>query len=220
MCTLPTDFTGAPASGIYSTVTGGNGGVHAHAGRRLRRYQPMLDHQELVWIRDGKRRFLRVAYGEGWLENTQSWGVGIPTPIHGPNADNATGVIIESGNGAAHQNRELFLRRGFDIVHDWQEAVAGPWNAARVPCARPMNTVAFPADALDCPAAVQSSFNRNYELVYRSDRGKIAPHLLRPGLEDVVRHVRRRAINPRVRRLRPATPQGIPGSPGQPRCPG
>ena len=172
MALLPTDFTGAPASGIFSTVAGGNGGMHA-----------MLvvgfDDTNQCWIIKnswgsgwGNGGFVRVAYGEAWLENTQWWGVRNTNPDPWTKRRQRNGVIVESGNGAAHQNRELFLRQGTDIVHDWQEAGAGPWNVAgRVRSADEWR--GFGPDALDCPAVVQSSFNRNYELVYRSSQGRL-----------------------------------------------
>ncbi|MDM0106557.1 C1 family peptidase [Variovorax sp. J22R24] len=172
MCTLPTDFTGAPASGIFSTVTGGNGGVHA-----------MLvvgfDDTDKCWIIKnswgsgwGDAGFVQVAYGEGWLENTQWWGVRNTNPDPWTKRRQRNGVIIESGNGAAHQNSELFLQRGMSIVHDWQESGAGPWSVGGVVRSTD-EWRGFGPDALDCPAAIQSSFNRNYELVYRSSLGNL-----------------------------------------------
>lgn len=200
MCTLPGDFTGAPASGIFSTVTGGNGGVHA-----------MLcvgfDDTNKCWIIKnswgagwGNGGFVRVAYGEGWLENTQWWGVRNTNPDPWTKRRQRNGVVIESGNGAAHQNREVFLRRGLDIFHDWQEAGTGPWNVAG-PVRSTDDWRGFGPDALDCPAAIQSSFNRNFELVYRSNLGR-----LRHVYYDQASHMWFDATL-----FGPSNPQGIPG---------
>ena len=172
MCFLPVDFTGAPTSGIYSTVTGGIRGRHA-----------MLvvgfDDRDSCWtIKNswgsawGTNGFLRVAYGEVWLENEAWTGVSNTNPDPWTKRRQRNGVIIESGNGAAHQNHELFLRRGGSIVHHWQESGSGPWNFAGIVRSTDEDRP-IPADAVDCPAAVQSSFNRNYELVYRSNIGSL-----------------------------------------------
>jgi hypothetical protein len=170
MCTLPKDFTGAPPSGIYSRATAADDGVHA-----------MLvvgfDDFNSCWIIKnswgtgwGTNGFLRVAYGEAWLEGTQWWGVRNTNPDPWTKRRHRNGVIIESGNGAAHQNRELFVRDGTNIVHDWREAGTGPWmNGGIVRSVDEWR--GFGPDAADCPAAVQSTFNRNFELVYRSTQG-------------------------------------------------
>jgi hypothetical protein len=200
MCTLPADFTGAPASGIFSTVTGGSSGVHA-----------MLcvgfDDVNKCWIIKnswgagwGNGGFVRVAYGEGWLEGTQWWGVRNTNPDPWTKRRQRNGVVIESGNGAAHQNREVFLRRGLDIFHDWQEAGTGPWNTAG-PVRSTDEWRGFGPDALDCPAAVQSTFNRNFELVYRSSQGN-----LRHVYYDQASHMWFDATL-----FGPPKPEGIPG---------
>jgi hypothetical protein len=120
----------------------------------------------------GNGGYVRVAYGETWLENTQWWGVRNTNPDPWTKRRQRNGVVIESGNGAAHQNREVFLRRGLLIFHDWQEAGRGPWNSAG-PVRSTDEWRGFGPDALDCPAAVQSTFNRNFELAYRSNQGHL-----------------------------------------------
>jgi Papain family cysteine protease len=172
MCTLPADFGAAPANGVYSRATSANNGDHA-----------MLvvgfDDNQSCWIIKNSwgtafadKGFARVAYGEAWLENKAWTGVRNTNPDPWTKRRRRNGVIIESGNGAAHQDRELFVRNQSSIVLDWQEAGSGPWNSAGIVRSidgwRPI-----PEDALDCPASVQSSFNRNYELVYRSSFGQL-----------------------------------------------
>jgi hypothetical protein len=172
MCTLPGDFTGAPPTGIYSRATLADGGVHAMLVVGFDDFMGCWIVKNSWGAGWGANGFLRVAYGQAWLEDAGWTGVRNTNPDPWTKRRRRNGVIIESGNGAAHQNRELFLRHGTDIVHNWREAGAGPWNSAGVVRSvddwRP-----FGGDALDCPAAVQSSFNRNFELAYRCTMGRM-----------------------------------------------
>jgi hypothetical protein len=172
MCWLPADFGAAPANGVYSRATAANGGRHA-----------MLvvgfDDTQSCWIVKNSwgtafadRGFVRVAYGQAWLEDEAWVGMRNTNPDPWTKRRHRNGVVIESGNGAKHQNLELFLRKGTSIVHDWQEAGSGPWNSSGI-----VHSIdewrGFPQDAIDCPVAIQSTFNRNFELVYRSSMGSL-----------------------------------------------
>ena len=200
MCTLPGDFTGAPPSGIYSRATSADGGVHAMlivGFDDLKRCWIVKNSYGATW---GTKGFLQVAYGEAWLENTPWWGVRHTNPDPWTKRRQRNGVVIESGNGADHQNREVFVRAGMSIVHDWQDAGHGPWfNGGVVRSTDDWR--GFPADAVDCPATVQSTFNRNYELVYRSNLGQ-----LRHVYYDQASHLWYDAAQ-----FGPPTPLGIPG---------
>lgn len=127
MCTLPADFTAT--TGIFSTTTGGSLGVHA-----------MLvvgfDDTQGCWIVKNSwsdtwadRGFIRIAYREAWLEDASWTGMRNTNPDPWTKRRQRNGVIIESGNGAAHQNRELFIRNGLNIDLQWREGTGG-WNAA------------------------------------------------------------------------------------------
>jgi hypothetical protein len=166
MCTLPADFTST--TGIYSRTTTNDDGVHA-----------MLvvgfSDTDRCWIVKnswgaswGDGGFIRVAYGQAWLEDAGWTGVRNTNPDPWTKRRQRNGVVLESGNGAAHQNRELFIRNGLNIDFYWQEAGAGPWNANGAVRSVDQWRM-FGPDALDCPAVVQSTFNRNYELVYRAN---------------------------------------------------
>jgi hypothetical protein len=204
MCTLPADFTGSPASGIYSRATTANGGVHA-----------MLvvgfDDFNSCWIIKnswgqgfGTNGFLRVAYGQSWLEGTQWWGVRNTNPDPWTKRRQRNGVVIETGNGAAHQNREVFLRVGMGIDHFWTEGGAGWNNAGTVQS--PDDSRGINLDALDCPATVQSTFNRNYELIYRSSYGRLTHNYF-----DQASGWWFNGMGPPNLRFGPMDPRGIPG---------
>ena len=75
MCTLPGDFTGSPASGIYSRVTTANGGVHAMLVVGFDDFNSCWIIKNSYGEAWGTNGFLRVAYGQSWLEDTQWWGV-------------------------------------------------------------------------------------------------------------------------------------------------
>ena len=200
MATLPADFGAAPASGVYATATGGNGGVHAMlcvGFDDVSRSWIIKNSWGAGWCNGG---YVRVAYGQTWLEGTQWWGVQNTNPDPWSKRRQRNGVVVESGNGAAHQNREVFLRYGALIFHDWQEGGAGPWNSAG-PVVSTDEWRGIPADVLDCPAVVQSSFNRNYELVYRSNLN----HLRHIYYDQASKMWFDATL------LGPADPQGIPG---------
>ena len=77
---------------------------------------------------------------------------------------------MQGSNGATRNNFELFVRRGMNIEHWYRENSAPtlPWvRVGKVRSADPWRDT-FHDDALDGAAAIQSTFNRNFELVYRS----------------------------------------------------
>jgi hypothetical protein len=169
MCTLPAGFSAAPAAGVYTRpLPAVDDGVHAMLVVGFDDTQGcwIVKNSWGTWFADNG--FVRVAYGQAWLEDAAWTGVRNTNPDPWTKRRLHNGVVFESGNGAAHQNRELFLRRGTDIVHEWQEAGGGPWNVAGI-VRSPDDWRPIPSDAIDCPAAVQSTFNRNFELVYRSN---------------------------------------------------
>ncbi len=168
MCTLPQDFTGT--TGIYARATSMDGGVHAMLVVGFNDFQGCWIVKNSWGAAWGDRGFIRVAYGQAWLEDAGWTGMRNTNPDPWTKRRRRNGVIIESGNGAAHQNRELFIRNGMNIDLHWREGGTGSWNAAGA--VRSVDEWrGFGPDALDCPAAVQSTFNRNYELVYRSTMG-------------------------------------------------
>jgi hypothetical protein len=163
---LPSYFL---AHGIYTPTTSVSMGIHAVL-------VVGFDDERGCWIVKnswgtpwGIDGFGLFAYGFAAFEKEQWLGVRNTNPDPWTKRRRRNGVLLESGNGGAHNNKELFLRRGTDIEHWWAEARPGnAWNkVGSITFSAPASVSPQPS-ALECPAVVQSTFNRNYELVYRT----------------------------------------------------
>lgn len=120
----------------------------------------------------GNNGFGRIAYSANLVEPLTFIGV------RGTNVDPNTkrrmsnGAMLRSGNGPNRNNYELFIQRGANIEHWWRDngLPALPWQrAGLVRSTDPWR--GFNDTPLDRPAAIQSTFNRNFEIAYRSDLG-------------------------------------------------
>ncbi len=108
------------------------------------------------------------------LERSDFLGVRGTNPDPWSKRRQRTGALVQGGNGGTNNNFELFVLVGPAIEHWYRDNgnPQTPWNAVgAIQSAdrwRPL-----PADAVDVPAVVQSSFNRNYELVYRCSQNRL-----------------------------------------------
>ena len=151
----------------------------------------------------GNAGFGLVGYSGNMLEPATFIGVRGTNPDPWARRRLHNGVLLQGGNGAGRNNFELFVRAGAQIMHWWREnsTTAFTWNSAGVVRSSDPWRDTFHDDALDCPAAVQSTFNRNYELVYRCSFNQL-------------RHVffdQASGIWNDATIFGPANPQGIPG---------
>ena len=135
--------------------------------RRVRRPGPLLDRQELVQHRGGDQGFGKISYDANLLEPAGFAGLRGTNPDPWCRRRMRTGALIQGGNGAAHNNFELFVRRGANIEHWYREnSTAGqPWTLVGNVRSADTYRDTFHDDAQDGAAAVQSSFNRNYEVI-------------------------------------------------------
>ena len=165
----PGDF-GALGSGIYTTM-GPGAGMHALL-------VVGYDDPGGYWIVKnswgpgwGVAGFGRVGYAANLLEPASFLGTRGTNPDPWTKRRQRNGCLIESGNGRWHNNFEVFLRKGLKIEHWWREhgAAGFPWNRAEVVRSTDVWRDSFHDDCLECPVAVQSTFNRNYELVYKQN---------------------------------------------------
>ena len=115
----------------------------------------------------------QVVPGGGILEAAAFTGLCGTNPDPWAKRRLRNGVLIQGGYGAYRNNFELFVKVGMNLEHWYREnATTGlPWG--RVGLVRSTDPYrgpfSFHDDALDCPAAVQSTFNHDYELVYRTN---------------------------------------------------
>ncbi len=118
----------------------------------------------------------QVVGGEGVLEKDERGRAITFTGLRGTNPDPwakrrlRNGVLIQGSNGALRNNFELFVKVGMKLEHWYREnAAAGmPWSRVGLVRSTDKYRPYTSEDALDCPAAVQSTFNRNFELIYRN----------------------------------------------------
>jgi C1A family cysteine protease len=125
----------------------------------------------------GDNGFGVISYRANLLEPAQFWGVRGTNPDPNTKRRLRNGAIIQSGNGTNHNNFEIFVQRQtftptFDLnIEHWSRDNSSPilpWtHVRRVRSTDPDRS--FKDQPLDHPAVVQSTFNRNYELIYRSD---------------------------------------------------
>ncbi len=169
MFTPPPDF-GALGSGIYTPTIPGTGVAHALL-------VVGFNDNEQYWIVKnswgpgwGQGGFGKIAYSAKLLEPLTFVGVRNTNPDPWTKRRLRNGVFLESGNGLWHNNFELFIKIGLTLEHWWREhgTPGFPWHRVGVVRSVDPWRDTFHDDALDCPAVIQSTFNRNYELIYRS----------------------------------------------------
>ncbi|HEX2040818.1 MAG TPA: C1 family peptidase [Acidimicrobiales bacterium] len=170
MIVPPPDFN-AVSSGIYRPTQQGQGIAHALL-------VVGFDDDERYWIVKnswgtgwGVGGFGRISYDFATLTNATFVGVRGTNPDPWARRRLRNGVLVQGGNGATRNNFELFMRQGLNIEHWYREHAdpALPWRRVGLVRTADVWRTTFRDDALDCPAVVNSTFNRNYELVYRSN---------------------------------------------------
>jgi hypothetical protein len=169
MIVPPNDF-GSLGNGIYMPTTTVTGIAHALL-------VVGFNDDDQCWIVKnswgsgwGVGGFGRVSYQAGLLEAPAFVGVRGINPDPWAKRRLRNGVLIQGGNGALRNNFEMFVKVGMNLEHWYREnAAAGlPWNRVGLVRSTDQWRSTFYDDAVDCPAAVQSSFNRNFELLYRT----------------------------------------------------
>jgi hypothetical protein len=166
----PADF-GALRSGIYVPTTTATGEAHALlvvGFNDEERYWIVKNSWGPIWW--GVGGFGKVSYDAGLLETPAFVGLRGTNPDPWAKRRLRNGVLLQGGNGALHNNFEMFVKVGMNLEHWYREnAVAGlPWYRVGLVRSTDQWRSTFYDDAVDCPGSVQSTFNRNFELVYRT----------------------------------------------------
>jgi hypothetical protein len=173
MIVPPTDF-GSLGGQVYMPTTTQLGGAHALlvvGYDDQARYWVVKNSWDTVW---GVGGYGKVSFNANLLEPAGFVGMRGTNPDPWSRRRLRTGALIQGGNGAARNNFELFVRRGMNIEHWYRENSdpSFPWvRVGNIRSADPWRDT-FHDDALDGAAAIQSSFNRNYEVIYRSTYGR------------------------------------------------
>ena len=128
----------------------------------------------------GVSGFGMVSYDAGLLETPAFVGLRSTNPDPWSKRRLRNGCLIQGGNGALRNNFEVFIKVGTGIEHWWREhaAAGSPWNRIGVVRSTDQWRDTFHDDAIDQPAAPQSTFNRNYEIVYKDQPSLPAPRIL------------------------------------------
>jgi Papain family cysteine protease len=169
MVVPPADF-GSLGDGIYMPATSVLGGAHALLVVGFNddeRYWIVKNSWGPGW---GVGGFGRVSYDAGLLESPGFVGLRGTNPDPWAKRRLRNGTLVQGGNGALRNNFEVFVKVGATLEH-WYRENADPslqWHRVGVVRSGDVWRDTFQDDALDCPAAVQSTFNRDFELVYRT----------------------------------------------------
>lgn len=126
----------------------------------------------------GINGFGLISYKANLLEPAQFWGLRGTNPDPNTKRRLRNGAIVQSGNGENHNNFEVFIKSsartpgGLELnIEHWSRDNTYPtlpWkHVGRVRSTDPDR--GFNDKPLDPPAVVQSTFNRNFEIIYRSD---------------------------------------------------
>ncbi|MGA8499117.1 MAG: C1 family peptidase, partial [Xanthobacteraceae bacterium] len=157
---------GTDVSGVYSQLSDTAEGGHCIV---------------IVGYDDSKKAWLmRNSWGTGWgnagycwfgygqcgIDNNVKYGVALgatnPDPWTKRHIHN--GAILESGDGAAHHNFELWTKAPRNTVrHYWRDGASLKWALAET----------FANDCEASPSAQATTFNRNFEMVFRTTTNRL-----------------------------------------------
>jgi hypothetical protein len=107
-----------------------------------------------------------IGYGQIGIDSNVMYGLRGMSPDPWSKRFNHNGSMFESGNGANHDNFELFAHDpNGGISHWWRDNGNGnlPWAQAS----------GFANDAGSEPTAIGTTYNRNFEMIYRSGAGRL-----------------------------------------------
>jgi hypothetical protein len=107
-----------------------------------------------------------IGYGQIGIDTNVMYGVRGTNPDPWSKRSNHNGAMLESGNGANHNNFELYVHSpSGGVAHWWRENGNGSlaWS----------QTAGFANDVGSEPTVTGTTYNRNFELIYRSNSGRL-----------------------------------------------
>jgi hypothetical protein len=114
----------------------------------------------------GNQGYYLIAYGQCNIDSYTKLGLKTTNPNPWTKRRNHAGGMIESGDGALHRNFELIApSAGHSWTHWWRDnsSTSLPWS----------KTVTIGNDVADPPTFTATTYNRNFEMVYRTTSGRL-----------------------------------------------
>jgi C1A family cysteine protease len=166
---------------VYQDFYAYGGGVYTQTSTNFEGLHCVLivgyDDTQNCWIAKnswgqnwGENGYFRISYGQCDIDNYQKYGFNVPNPDPWTKRRLHSGNIIESGDGDLHRNFEMVATaNGTQVQHWWRDNGSGgatsgyPWAKAEL----------FANDAAVCPTFTGTTYNRNFELVYRTTGNRL-----------------------------------------------
>lgn len=114
----------------------------------------------------GDNGYYLIAYGQCNIDSYAKFGLRLTNPDPWTKRRSHGGGMLESGDGALHRNFELIApSAGNACTHWWRDNSAAtlPWAKAET----------FGSDVADPPTFTATTYNRNFEMVYRTTGGRL-----------------------------------------------
>ncbi len=114
----------------------------------------------------GNAGFYLIAYGQCRIDSSDKLGLQFTNPDPWTKRRSHAGGMLESGDGALHRNFELIApSAGNSWTHWWRDNSSSglPWAKAET----------IGNDVADPPTFTATTYNRNFEMVYRTTGGRL-----------------------------------------------
>ena len=112
----------------------------------------------------GMNGFGWIGYGECNIDSYTRIGCRNTNPDPWTKRRLHNGNLLESGNGTLHRNLEVVGSNGSRVLHRWRQSEPPfAWGTAS----------SFASDAAVCPTLINTTFNRNMEIVYLTNDGRL-----------------------------------------------
>ena len=132
----------------------------------------------------GMSGYCWIGYGQADIDTWAKLGVQGTNPDPWTKRRMHSGNMIESGDGAAHENFELLATApGNQIRHYWRDGSALNWSQAEL----------FGNDAAVCPTLTGTTYGRNFESIHLTTGGQLHHWFFRSRKWEVARWRRARA---------------------------